>query len=309
MAIHKSPGRRRPWARLSRGWKLILATVVAAATVAVPVGIANADISVNAKPAFKMPFACGQTFYANSWIGHSPNNTIDWQSYGSNNVDNKPVKASAAGTVTTVADRGNTSYGKYIIVTHSGGWTTLYAHLRSFAVSKGQKVTATTTLGRVGATGGVTGPHLHFEERLNGAVQTPVISGVSVPYGSKKALTSKNCGGGSGNPYTAPQVCGSGFKKIDSAPLKANGKKVGKVVLTYNATTKKNCVVTLKTTNLGKNTAVSAMLKVKGGTKATDSGKFGYYAGPVKKAAGGKCVKWGGSVGGASYTSPFEHCG
>ena len=67
--------------------------------------------------------------------------------------------------------------------------------------------------------------------------------------------------------------------------------------------------MTLKSTNLGAATAVSAFLEPQGGTRATDQGNYGYYAGPVVKSAPSVCVKWGGSVGGSTYTSPFEHCG
>ena len=302
---------RRAWRAVSRatGWRIAVVVALAAATVSVPVGTANADVSVNAKPNFLMPLSCGKTFYANNWVGHSPNNSIDWQSYGGDDINGEPALSSAAGTVTTVADRGNTSYGKYVVVTHASGWSTLYAHLSAFAVSQGQSVNAGTRIGTVGATGGVTGPHLHFEERLNGAVQTPVISGVSVPYGSKKAMTSQNCGGGSSNPYTPTQVCGSGYKQIDSATLKSGSTTTGTVHLMYNAANGSNCVVTLKATSLGTNTATSAYLEVQGKTRKTDSGNFGYYAGPVSDSAPATCVKWGGSAGGASYNSPFEHCG
>ncbi|MEU2614145.1 serine/threonine-protein kinase [Micromonospora sp. NPDC007271] len=111
------------------------------------------------------------------------------------------------------------------------------------------------------------------------------------------------------NPYTAGQVCGSGYQVIDSAPLTANGTRKGRVYLLYNASSRTNCVVTLKDTDVGKATQTSAYLEVKGKDRATDSGAFAYYAGPVRAGAGGVCVKWGGSVAGASYGSPFEHCG
>ena len=46
-----------------------------------------------------------------------------------------------------------------------------------------------------------------------------------------------------------------------------------------------------------------------GEARTTDRDEYGYYAGPVKKKAPGKCVKWGGMVGSSTYTSGFEHCG
>ncbi|HEV7961351.1 MAG TPA: protein kinase [Actinoplanes sp.] len=112
------------------------------------------------------------------------------------------------------------------------------------------------------------------------------------------------------NPYTPGQVCGSGYKVIDSASLSGSGATVlGKVYLLYNAGNANNCAVALKSTSVGTATAVSTYLEVQGGARTTDSGSYSYYAGPVRAKAAGVCVKWGGSAGGASYNSPFEHCG
>ncbi|MEU4717583.1 protein kinase [Micromonospora purpureochromogenes] len=111
------------------------------------------------------------------------------------------------------------------------------------------------------------------------------------------------------NPYTPAQVCGSGYQVIDSASLTANGIRRGKVYLLWNEAAKANCVVTMKVTAVGERTTASAFLEVQGKTRATDSGAFEYYAGPVRAGAGGTCVKWGGATGGASYASGFEHCG
>jgi hypothetical protein len=118
-------------------------------------------------------------------------------------------------------------------------------------------------------------------------------------------VTGGSGGGGGTNPHTPEEVCGSGFKVIDSAPLGT----AGTVHLLYNTGTGANCVATIKKTSLGKATAVSAYLEVEGKARVTDSGNFAYYAGPVRASAAGKCVKWGGKAGTAAYTSPFEHCG
>ena len=54
---------------------------------------------------------------------------------------------------------------------------------------------------------------------------------------------------------------------------------------------------------------MSAFLEVRGQSRVTDSGSYLYYAGPVRKAAPGTCVKWAGTITGTAYTSAFEHCG
>jgi len=111
-----------------------------------------------------------------------------------------------------------------------------------------------------------------------------------------------NCGG---NTYSPEQVCGSGFSTIDSATLGTPGS----VQLLDNSSTKANYVTTLKSVSLGQTTPVSALLQAEGGTRQTDSGNVGYFAGPVNVGAGSTCVRWGGSAGTDSYSSPFEHCG
>jgi murein DD-endopeptidase MepM/ murein hydrolase activator NlpD len=60
-----------------------------------------------------------------------------------------------------------------IFLNHGKGHTTVYAHLNNMAVSQGQKVTQGQYLGGVGRTGWATGPHLHFEFRVNGVHQDP----------------------------------------------------------------------------------------------------------------------------------------
>ncbi|MEU5671215.1 protein kinase [Micromonospora sp. NPDC047753] len=111
------------------------------------------------------------------------------------------------------------------------------------------------------------------------------------------------------NPYTAAQACGSGYQVIDSATLTGgDGQRKGRVFLLYHAGTGTNCVVTLKDTAVGAKSAVSAYLEVQGRARSTDSGSFDYYAGPVRATAAGTCVKWGGTTGGVSYGSGFEHC-
>jgi murein DD-endopeptidase MepM/ murein hydrolase activator NlpD len=75
-----------------------------------------------------------------------------------------PVKASAAGTV---AYAGNElrGFGNMVLLRHEDGWVTAYAHNSSLLVQKGQRVAQGQTIARVGSTGNVESPQLHFELR------------------------------------------------------------------------------------------------------------------------------------------------
>lgn len=65
-------------------------------------------------------------------------------------------------------------YGNYVVIDHGGGLTTLYAHMSSVKVSEGQMVSQGTVIGITGSTGASTGPHLHYEVRINGVYQNPL---------------------------------------------------------------------------------------------------------------------------------------
>ena len=87
----------------------------------------------------------------------------------------------ARGTEVTAADSGQViqtgyhgGYGNFILVYHGGGFATFYAHLDGIAVSGGQPVSRGQTIGYVGTTGWTTGPHLHFEVRINGIAKNPM---------------------------------------------------------------------------------------------------------------------------------------
>ena len=82
-----------------------------------------------------------------------------------------PIRAAAAGAVTFAGSLSG--YGTTVTIDHGGGISTLYAHQSQVAVGAGQQVSAGQVIGRIGATGLVTGPHLHFEVRAGGTPQDP----------------------------------------------------------------------------------------------------------------------------------------
>ena len=87
-----------------------------------------------------------------------------------------PIYASKSGVViTSVYGTGSAwSYGNYVVISHSDGTSTLYAHMSSRAVSQGQTVKQGEVVGYVGTTGNSTGNHLHFEIRVNGSRVDPL---------------------------------------------------------------------------------------------------------------------------------------
>ena len=83
-----------------------------------------------------------------------------------------PIKAAASGTVTSVT-HSNVSYGNCVIISHGNGVQTLYAHCLETYVEVGQSVSQGETIAARGSTGNSTGPHLHFEVRVNGKMVNP----------------------------------------------------------------------------------------------------------------------------------------
>lgn len=87
-------------------------------------------------------------------------------------IYNKPIVASNSGRVTK-AIYSTRGYGNYIIIDHGGNNFTLYGHCSSLAVKVGDYVSQGQTIAYVGSSGNSTGPHLHFEIRLNGKAVDP----------------------------------------------------------------------------------------------------------------------------------------
>lgn len=116
----------------------------------------------------------GNSFCISQYFGNTPFSTANAQIYngnGHNAIDiaapvGTPVYAALDGTVLGTGNtdlvRGCYSFGKWIMVTHGNGLSTLYSHLSAIDVVKGQQVNARQLLGLSGMTGYATGPHIHF---------------------------------------------------------------------------------------------------------------------------------------------------
>ncbi|MBI4274607.1 MAG: peptidoglycan DD-metalloendopeptidase family protein [Rhizobiales bacterium] len=82
-----------------------------------------------------------------------------------------PVRATATGTITTAGPSGG--YGKMVEIDHANGFSTRFGHLSAIEVSVGQQVKIGQIIGRIGTTGRSTGPHLHYETRVDGDAVDP----------------------------------------------------------------------------------------------------------------------------------------
>jgi murein DD-endopeptidase MepM/ murein hydrolase activator NlpD len=85
-----------------------------------------------------------------------------------------PIKAAGDGKVTFRGWKGG--YGRTVVIEHGGNYSTLYAHMSNFRanVKSGSRVKQGQTIGYVGSSGLATGPHLHYEFRVNGAHRNPL---------------------------------------------------------------------------------------------------------------------------------------
>lgn len=83
-----------------------------------------------------------------------------------------PIHACRAGTVVSAGWMGG--YGNATVIDHGGGMATLYGHQSEILVTVGQHVNGGDVIGKIGSTGNSTGPHLHFEVRINGNTVDPI---------------------------------------------------------------------------------------------------------------------------------------
>ncbi len=103
-----------------------------------------------------------------------------------------PVRSVGDGVVEYAGTQGG--YGNVVFINHGKQHTTVYAHLSRIDVRKGQSVSQSQNIGAVGATGWATGPHLHFEFRVNGEHRDPLTlaqqsEAVPVPASAKPVFT------------------------------------------------------------------------------------------------------------------------
>ena len=116
------------------------------------------------------------------------------------------IRAAACGSVTIAGTQSG--YGNIVCITHNSSFSTCYAHMSRFAVSQGAQVRQGQVIGYVGCTGSCTGPHVHFETRVNGQAQDPrgYLDG-AVPGGSAAAAAGAATGaaGGPGGATTTAQ--------------------------------------------------------------------------------------------------------
>ncbi|WP_282204975.1 M23 family metallopeptidase [Kitasatospora fiedleri] len=169
-----------------RSFSISLAVLVASAAFGLPGPAAQAA----GRPTFQLPFPCGETWTATTYSGHSPANSVDFNYYPEDL--GRQVSASAPGTV-VAAGASNGWAGNEVRIDHGGGWTTHYAHLSAVTVAVGASVQAGQAVGRVGSTGNSTGPHLHFEQTLNGVGQQATFDGVAYAGGTRTFTSNNAC--------------------------------------------------------------------------------------------------------------------
>ena len=119
--------------------------------------------------AYQMPFPCGETWSGATRAGHSPSvNAIDWN----RNPDlGAPVVAAAPGVVTTSYATPKGGYGRWVVIDHGNGESSLYAHLRASCVAVGQRVDqGAHDRHRRRQRQRLSGAHLHFEEQSGRSV-------------------------------------------------------------------------------------------------------------------------------------------
>ena len=152
--------------------------------------------AVAGRPSLQMPFECNTTWTATTYDtgeeivngrvvrSWSHRNQLD---FGQAGAAGQPVRASAGGHARVV----NRSQGS-VLVDHGGGWSTFYSHLSDFTVDEnGRNVAAGEMIARIGhgRVGTSTGPHLHYEQRQNGAAVEPMFTSGTFTWSPGRTVT------------------------------------------------------------------------------------------------------------------------
>ena len=132
--------------------------------------------NIESSATWAYPVAGGS--YISSGYGQRDASISGWGFHGGIDITGggfmgTPIYATRAGTV-IAANYGTTGYGNYVIIDHGDGFTSLYGHCSTLAVSAGQQVSKGQHIANAGSSGNSTGPHLHFEIRYNGEKQNPL---------------------------------------------------------------------------------------------------------------------------------------
>ncbi|WP_329213182.1 M23 family metallopeptidase [Streptomyces sp. NBC_01485] len=193
----------RLWLRGKPGWAAALTALLMTAGLCASTPVASA--APTARPDFRLPFACGQTWQLQTYLGHAPDDKkldmyrVDGPTLGAS------VAASAAGTVTEFFEPGG------LEINHGNGWFTVYLHMDRIDVRLGQRVASGAPLGRLGLVG-TDSAHLHYEQLYdaNGdndgetdEMVHPVLQGTEYrlsPNGPFPRVTSTNGCNGGGDP-------------------------------------------------------------------------------------------------------------
>ena len=97
-----------------------------------------------------------------------------WEASPNFNGSAVDLVAADGGLVIFAGGNAAAGYGRYVIIDHGGGIATLYAHMHRFTVEAGQAVAKGQVIGTIGSTGNSTGPHVHYEVRVNGQHTNPM---------------------------------------------------------------------------------------------------------------------------------------
>ena len=138
-------------------------------------GFAGSDVPFIGADGFCSPIGAGWESRVTSEFGYR-SDPFTGETRGHTGMDlavptGTPIRAALPGTVTV--SQYNSSYGYYVMIDHGNGLSTLYGHNSQLLAQVGQTVEAGDVIARSGSTGRSTGPHLHFEVRVNGERTNP----------------------------------------------------------------------------------------------------------------------------------------